>query len=182
MHLVSVTPIARHFPHALTELTRGIRIIERPTFVETNWRFWNLRPTEEEAIQERSHWLCIEREWDWLDHIVLSEMTDDLRTAMLGFQLWAPVGWDGLILDCWQVEEQHVLKVETVHLLEQYAVPLWARMLDIRKFDPAQVSPLVEGTLAAEESGLVPIVNPFHFLEIGFRPPLIIDVRGRCCG
>lgn len=169
MRLLSVTPIARRFPHALTELTRGIRVIERPIFAESDWRFWNLRRTEAEAIQQRSHWLCAERESSWPDHATLAQMADDLRTAMLGFQLWAPVGWDGLILDCWQLPNQQLLKVETVHLPEPYWAPLWARMLNIEKFDPAQLRSLVEGAIAAVDSGSVPLVNPFRFLEIGFQ-------------
>jgi hypothetical protein len=167
-HLVSVTPIARHWPHPLAALSRGIQIIERPIFNEVNWRFWNLRRTEEETVRERSHWLCIERECEWPDRALLKEMAEDIRTAMLGFQLWAPIGWDGLILDCWRTEEGS-LTVERVHRPEEYATPLWGRMLDLRKLDPAQLGLLVEGTLAAVESGCVPIVNPFRFLEIGLQ-------------
>ncbi len=169
MRLVSLTPIARCFPHALTEVTRGIRVIERPTFAEADWGFWNLRRTEKEAIHERSHWLCIERECDWPDRSVLGKMADDLRTAMLAFQLWAPIGWDGLILDCSALEGKDFLKVETAHLPEHYAVPLWARGIDLKRLDPVQLSPLIEGTLTAIESGFVPIVNPFQFLELGFQ-------------
>lgn len=168
MHLACVTPIARHWPHALGALTRGIQIIDRPTFNEVDWRFWNLRRTEEETLQKRSHWLCIERECGWTDHALLTKMADDLQTAILGFQLWAPIGWDGLILDCSRKTEGS-LTVERVHLPEQYEIPLWGRMLDIQKFDPAQLGLFVEGTLAAVESGCVPIVNPFRFLEIGFQ-------------
>jgi hypothetical protein len=172
MRLVSVTPISPSFPHALTELTRGIRIIERPTFAETNWRFWNMRRTDEEALLKRTHWLYIERESDWCNHKVLSDMADDLRTAMLGFQLWVPLGWDGLILDCRQVENHNSLSVERVHYAEQYAPPLWATTLDIGKFDPAEVPALVGGTFLAVESGIVPIINPFRFLEIGLQTAL----------
>lgn len=149
-------------------LSRGIQIVERPIFNEVDWRFWDLRRTEEEAVRERSHWLWIERECEWADHELLAEMAKDLRTAMLGFQLWASIGWDGLILDCWRTGEG-CLTVERVHRLEQYATPLWGRMLDLQKLDPAQLGPLVEGTLTAEESGCVPIVNPFQFLEIGLQ-------------
>lgn len=166
--LACVTPIARPWPHPLGELTRGIRIIDRPTFGEVDWRFWNLRRSDEEKVQKRSHWLCIESECDWIDHAVLNAMADDLRTAMLGFQLWAPIGWDGLILACSRTEESS-LTVEQVHLMEEYAIPFWGRNLDIRKLDPAELVLLVEGTLMADESGCVPIVNPFRFLEIGLQ-------------
>jgi hypothetical protein len=133
-----------------------------------DWRFWNLRRTEEETVQERNHWLCAERECQWTDHALLKQMAEELRTAMLGFQLWAPIGWDGLILDCWRTQEGS-LTVERVHRPEEYAAPFWGRMLDLRKLDPAQLGLLVEGTLAAVESGCVPIVNPFRFLEIGLQ-------------
>jgi hypothetical protein len=152
----------------LGALTRGIRIIDRPRFNETDWRFWNLRRTDEEKVQKRSHWLCIERECEWVDHALLNAMADDLRTAMLGFQLWAPLGWDGLILDCSRTQGSS-LTVERVHLVEEYAIPLWGRKLDIRKLDPTQLGPLVEGAITADESGCVPIVNPFRFLEIGLQ-------------
>ena len=168
MHLVSVTPIARHWPHPLRILTRGIQIVERPIFNEMDWRFWNLRRTDEQVVGERSHWLCLERECDWTDHALLNEMAEDLRTAMLAFQLWAPIGWDGLILDCWRTETGS-LTVERVHRPEEYAIPLWGKLLDLRKLDPAHLEILVEGTLAAEQSGCVPVINPFRFLEIGLQ-------------
>jgi hypothetical protein len=95
-------------------------------------------------------------------------MAEDLRTAMLGFQLWAPIGWDGLILDCRRSEDAS-LTVERVHRPEDYATPFWGRTLDLRKLDPAQLGLLVEGTLAAVESGCVQIINPFRFLEIGLQ-------------
>jgi hypothetical protein len=95
-------------------------------------------------------------------------MAEDLRTAMLGFQLWAPIGWDGLILDCQRTDEGS-LTVECVHRPEEYAAPLWGRRLDLRKLDPAGLGLFVEGTQAAVESGCVPILNPFRFLEIGLQ-------------
>jgi hypothetical protein len=51
--LVSVTPLPVRWPHAPGPVVRNISIIDRPTFGEENWRFWNLRRTEEEAIAER---------------------------------------------------------------------------------------------------------------------------------
>jgi len=167
-HLVSVTPIARHWPHPLRVLSRGIQIVDRPVFNEKDWRFWNLRRTEEETVRERTYWLCTERECQWTDHALLNQMAEELRTAMLGFQLWAPIGWDGLILDCSRTQEGS-LTVERVHRPEDYATPFWGRMLDLRKLDPAQLGFLAEGTLAAVDSGCVPIVNPFRFLEIGLQ-------------
>jgi len=166
--LVSITPIPRQWPHPLGRITREIQIIERPEFDEVDWRFWNLRRTEEEAVRERSHWLCIEHESEWIDHARLNAMADDLRTSMLGFQLWAPIGWDALILDCWRTNKGP-LTVVRVHVPEAYATPRWGTMLDLRRLDPEQLATLVEGTLNALESGCVPLVNPFRFLEIGLQ-------------
>jgi len=165
--LVSVTPLPVRWPHPIGPVTRNISIIDRPTFREENWRFWNLRRTEEEAIDARSHWLCIESEAEWNDHTILQTLADDLRTAVLGFQLWAPVGWAGFIIDC--AETHGGLTVELVHVPEGYAKPLWGRMLDIGKLDPGQLPALINGTFQAIESGAVPLVNPFRFLEIGFQ-------------
>ena len=161
IRLVSVTPLARRWPHELGELTRGIRIIERPTFSATDWRFWDLRRTEEETILGQSHWLSIESECEW-------NMADTLRAAMLGVQVWSPIGWHGLILDCIRTDEG-LLGVERVHKPERYAVPSWGRMIDLCKVDPLPLRCLVEGTLAADQSGCVPLVNPFRFFEIGLQ-------------
>ncbi len=165
--LVSVTPLPVGWPHAPGPVARNISIIDRPTFGEENWRFWNLRRTEEEAIAERTHWLCIEKEAEWNDHAILQTFADDLRTAVLGFQLWAPVGWAGFIIDCTEADGR--LTVERVHVPEGYAKPFWGRMLDIGKLDPRQLPILINGTFQAIESGAVPLVNPFRFLEIGFQ-------------
>lgn len=135
--LVSVTPLPVGWPHALGPAARNISIIDRPTFGEENWRFWNLRRTEEEAIAEQSHWLCIGKEAEWNDHAILQTLADDLRTAVLGFQLWAPVGWAGFIIDCTEAHSR--LTVERVHVPEGYAKPFWGRMLDIGKLDPRQL-------------------------------------------
>src|SRR5215475_11546427 len=62
LHLISVTPLARRWSHPFAELTRGIRIIERPIFNELVRDFWNLRRTEVTALKERNHWVCIDRQ------------------------------------------------------------------------------------------------------------------------
>jgi hypothetical protein len=77
----------------LREVTRGIRVVEKPVFDETDWRFWNLRGTEESDALERSHWLCIEEECEYHERDrVLTRIQIMLRNAMLGFQLWGPKG------------------------------------------------------------------------------------------
>jgi hypothetical protein len=81
--------------------------------------------------------------------------------------LWAPVGWAGFIIDC--AEAEGGLNVELVHVPEGYAKPFWGGMLDIKKLDPGQLPALIEGTLQAIESGMVPVVNSLRFLEIGLQ-------------
>jgi hypothetical protein len=178
MQLVSVTPVARTWPYAVTSLTRDIRIIDKPTFNEENWSFWNLRRTEAEAVRDRTHWLCVERECDRVDRALMPKMAEDLRDAMLGLQLWAPIGWDGLILNCSRREENGALTVERAQLPEAFAAPRWGQMLDLRMFDPAQLGTLVEGALVAAESRCAPVMNPFQFLELGFQMAMNHDRAG----
>src|SRR5205823_50710 len=45
----------------------------------------------------------------------------------------------------------------------------WGKMMSIEKLNPDELGPLVEGTLLAFESGSVPLINPFQFLEIGLQ-------------
>jgi hypothetical protein len=169
IRVASFTPIRVGWPHALMEITQGIRVIEKPTFNETNWKFWNLRRTDEEHVLGRTHWLCVEKECDWLDRAeVVNGLASDLRTAMLGFQLWAPKGWDGVIVDTVNANDG-ALNVERVHLAEAYPMSQWGKMLEIGKLDPARLAQFVEGTLTALASGSVPVINPFQFFEIGLQ-------------
>jgi len=78
-------------------VTRDIRITETPTFNEDNWPFWNLRESEERELG-RPHWLSIETECELHEKDkMIRRMEGMLRTAMLGFQLWVPKGWDGRV-------------------------------------------------------------------------------------
>jgi hypothetical protein len=153
--------------HPLREITRGIRIIEKPVFHETDWTIWNLRRTEESDALERSHWLCIEEECEYHERDqVLALIQTRLRTAMLGFQLWEPKGWDGIII---HAEVRKGLHVNSVGFAEPYPMLQWGKMVSTERLNPDSLSPLVEGTLAAFESGSVPLMNPFQFLEIGLQ-------------
>ncbi len=158
------TPLPVRWPFPLGGLTRDIRIVESPTFNEDNWRFWNLRASEEREL-ERPHWLAIETECELHEKDeAVSRMAGMLRTAMLGFQLWLPKGWDGLI-----IASDASRRIQDVFIPEAYPDSMWGRMMDANKLDPTVLGRVVEGTLEAFESGSVPVMNPFQFLEIGLQ-------------
>lgn len=149
-------------------MARGIRIIEKPVFKEDNWRFWDLRRTEEEKVLDRSHWLCIEEDCEWRQRdTVLNRLDDALRTATLGFQLWCLKGWDGLTINV-QVRDGE-MPVENVSCAEPYRASEWSKMMDLKTQDVAELGPLVEGVFALLESGAVRLINPLRFLEIGLQ-------------
>jgi hypothetical protein len=165
--VASFTPLRVKWPHALCTITRGIRIIDTPTFDEKDWSFWNLRRTDEEEVLQRSQWLCIESECEWYERAaVLKRSATTLRSTMLGFQLWEQKGWDGIIINAQCAD---TVRVENVSIAEPYPMSQWGKMMDVQKGNPAELGPLVEGTLQAFESASVPVVNPFQFLEIGLQ-------------
>jgi hypothetical protein len=117
---------------------------------------------------ERPHWLAIETECE-LDERdgAISRMEGMLRTAMLGFQLWVPKGWDGLI-----IASDASSRIQNVFIPEAYPDSKWGRMVEADKLDPTVLVRVVEGTLQAFESKSVPVINPFQFLEIGLQTAL----------
>ena len=149
-------------------LATGLKIGVAPEFVPTNWEGFNLRRSETEALSQSQHWLTVERECSFVNRSVLAEMADVLRSAMLGFQLWAPIGWSGVIVDCWKDDGER-FTVDHVHLCEGYATPRWTQALNVAQVSPESLPSLIQGTLTAIQSGFVPIVNPFRFLEIGLQ-------------
>ncbi len=158
------TPLPVRWPFPLGSLTRDIRVVESPTFNEDNWRFWNLRASEERQL-ERPHWLAIETECELHEKDeAVSRMADMLQTAMLGFQLWVPKGWSGLI-----IASNASRPIQNVFIPEAYPDSKWGRMVDADKLDPTVLGRVVEGTLQAFESESVPVINPFQFLEIGLQ-------------
>jgi hypothetical protein len=167
MRLASFTPLRVNWPHPLVSLPRGIRIIETPIFKENDWRVLNLRRTEEEIVLTRKHWLTVEVERDYVDHDALNQRSVLLRNAMLGFNVWAPKGWDGLVIDGRLTDSG--VAVERASFPEPYAASHWGKVIDLEKIDVSDLAVLVDGTLAAFESGVVRIVNPFQFLEIGLQ-------------
>ncbi len=134
--LVSMTPLPVRWPHALGPVTRNISIVDRPIFSEDDWRIWNLRRTEEEAIAELPHWLCIEKEAEWNDHVILQALADDLRTAVLGFHCGHRLG--GRLH--YRTEAHGRSTVELVHVPEGYAKPFWGRVLEYWKARSSSVA------------------------------------------
>lgn len=125
------TPLAVRWPFPLGTLTRDIQIVERPSFNEDNWRFWNLRPSEEREL-ERPHWLAIETECELHEKDEsVSRMAGMLRTAMIGFQLWLPKGWDGLI-----IASDASKRIQNVFFPEAYPDSRWGRMMERRAMNP----------------------------------------------
>lgn len=158
------TALPVRWPFPLGTLTRDIRIVETPIFNEDNWRSWNLRASEERQL-ERPHWLAIETECELHEKDeAITRMAGMLRTGMLGLQLWAPKGWDGLI-----IASEASRRIQNVFIQEAFPDSRWGRMMDAEKLDPTVLARVVEGALQAFESGSVPVINPFQFLEIGLQ-------------
>jgi hypothetical protein len=172
VHIVTIrvagfTPLRETWKHPSREITRGIHIVDRPVFEESDWTFWNLGRTEETEALERSHGLRVEEECEYHERDrVVERIQNTLRSAMLAFQLWAPKGRDGLAI---LSEVRDGLHVERVTFAEPYPMSQWGKMINTQTLNPDQLVPMVEGTLAAFESQSVPLINPFQFLEIGLQ-------------
>jgi len=70
--------------HPLCKITRSISVAEKPVFIEEDWRFHNLRGTEEEAL-ERSHWLQAESECESTDRsALLARLAAELNVILSG--------------------------------------------------------------------------------------------------
>lgn len=129
-----------------------------------------MRESEETAILEQSHWLCIEsqcaptRNRDSL----LQSMASVLRGAMLAFQIWAPKGWMGILVNS-ALRDDGTVSVINVCLPESYAVSRWANLLRVDNLSVDQLKILMVGTLSALESDSIPSRNPFQYLEIGLQ-------------
>jgi hypothetical protein len=116
--VASFTPLPVRWPHALGPLSGQISVVETPTFEESEWKtMFNLRGSEEREILESSHWLCIESDCKPLHnrHTLLNQLAPNLRTAMLGFQIWAPKGWTGIIVNS-EVTNDGIRKVLNANL------------------------------------------------------------------
>ena len=163
------TPLPVVWPHSLCAITRNIRIVDTPTFSENHWDLHDLRPSERATVLESGHWLCAEAECQWQEKAgVLSRLGFQLRNAMLGFQLWCPKGWDGIVIEA-ILTDAGAISVNGVELVEPYPMSRWSKMMDLGAADAVKLSPLVDGTLRAFESEAVRTINPFQLLEIGLQ-------------
>ena len=144
--------------------------MERPTFDEHEWqKMFNMRRSEQSAVLESAHWLAVEAECapDRHDTSLLEATANiEIRTAMLGFQIWCPKGWRAIIVNA-AYRENHTIGVNSV-FPEHYAESHWARLLRIDDQPSEELKPIIEGTLAALNGDSVP-VNPFQYLEIGLQ-------------
>jgi hypothetical protein len=131
---------------------------------------FNMRESEERGVLERSHWLCIDSECVPPDncHSLLQRSASDLRTAMLAFQIWAPKGWMGVIVNS-ELTSDGLRRVVDVKIAEPYAVRPWANLLKIDNLSVDELKTLIDGALSALQSESVLSRNPFQYLEIGLQ-------------
>jgi hypothetical protein len=87
---------------------------------------------------------------------------------MLGFQIWAPKGWSGLIVNS-ELMDDGSRRVVTVARPEPYAVSRWAQLLKIDDLAVNDLKALIAGTLSALESESVACRNPFQYFELGLQ-------------
>jgi hypothetical protein len=158
--VASYTPLAVRWPHALGRLASRISIVDRPTFDEKEWqKIFNLRAREQKVVLESPHWLMAEAECPPDRHgaSLLSATTEDVRSAMLGFQIWCPKGWTGIIVNA-RRRENDTLGVESVSFPEGYAQSRWAHGLRLDDKPQDELGAIIQGTLTALKSNSVP--NP----------------------
>jgi hypothetical protein len=169
--VASFTPLPVRWPHALGNLTPRISVVERPTFDENEWqKIFNMRRSEQATVLESPHWLKAEAECPLDRHggSLLRKTAEEIRNAMLGFQIWRPKGWAGIIVNA-RDRENGTLGVESVSFPESYAHLEWVRLLGVNDQQPEDLGRFIEGTIAALGAESVPAKNPFQYLEIGLQ-------------
>jgi hypothetical protein len=93
------------------------------------------------------------------------QSAEDLRSAMLAFQIWAPKGWTGTIINAEFTEGS--LKVANVLCPEPYVTTRWGNVLSLKNLSVAELGKLIDGVRSAIEGDSAEIRNPFQYLEIG---------------
>ena len=158
------------WPYSLGAITRRVSVVERPTFDENEWkRVFNLRGSEERYILQTTHWLCIESDGEQYDASMrLTESATDLRTAMLAFQIWAPKGWMGTIINA-ELTDAGSLRVANVQRPEPYATTRWGELLSLKNLSVEELGKLIDGVRSAIEAESTESRNPFQYLEIGLQ-------------
>jgi hypothetical protein len=147
-----------------------VSVVDRPTFAENEWnRIFNLRRSEESNILQATHWLSIETRGEQYDlNALLARSADDLRTAMLAFQIWAPKGWPGTIINTERTETGS-LKVESVRCAEPYVTTRWGDALSLKNLLVSELGCLIDGVQSALDLPSAESKNPFQYLEIGLQ-------------
>jgi len=131
---------------------------------------FNMRGSEETTVLENHHWLCIESECEppHNEHSLGQDLAGDLRSAMLAFQIWAPKGWEAIIVTT-TIADGGSIRVLTVSFPEHYAVTRWARRVRVDDLLVDELRAIIDGTLWALDSDSVTANNPFQYLEIGLQ-------------
>ena len=154
--VASFTPLPVWWPHPPGPLSRGVSVVERPVFDESEWKkMFNMRGSEETTILKTVHWLCIESpcEPPHNEHSLWQVLAADLRSAMLAFQIWAPKGWTGIIVNT-TITDGGPIRVLTVSFPEHYALTRWAQRISVDDLSTAELKTIIDGTLWALGSGL----------------------------
>ena len=169
--LASFTPLPVKWPHPTGTFARHVSIVSRPTFVEKEWKtIFNMRRSEERTVLEAPFWMCVERECEppHNQHSLLQETAEDVRTAMLGFQIWMPKGWSAVIVNS-EENQDGTWRVVTASFPESYFLSQWAKHLRVDARPVEELALIIEGVFVADESAAVSAKNPFQYLEIGLQ-------------
>ena len=144
---------------------------------------FDMRESEERDVLEKSHWMCIESECTppCNKDSLLQSSASDLRAAMLAFQIWAPKGWMGLIINA-ESTSDGLRRVANVQFAEPYGVCPWASLVKIDNLFVDELKALIDGTLSALRSESIPSRNPFQYLEIGLQTAVIMVRLARFSG
>lgn len=169
--VASFTPLSVKWPYTPGTLSPRVSIVAKPAFEEKDWKtLFDLRRSEENAVLEVNHWMCVERDSGPHHdaHVWLQKTTEEVRTAMLGFQIWCPKGWSGLIVNSEYIAGS-ALSVKGVSFPEPYFLSAWSKLLNVEEQPAAELSRIIDGTFVALESQAVGARNPFQYLEIGLQ-------------
>jgi hypothetical protein len=168
--VASFTPLPVAWPHPLGVITQRVSVIDRPTFDEDDWqRMFNLRGSDVRAILQTTHWLSVESDGEQYGaRKRLPKSATELRNAMLAFQLWAPKGWTGIIINA-DSTDAGSLKVDSVQCPEPYVKTEWGNFLSLKHLPVAELGKLIDGVCAAMEADSAESHNPFQYLEIGLQ-------------
>ena len=169
--VASFTPLPVKWPHAVGPLSSRVSIVARPTFDEKEWKtMFNMRRSEEQAVLQVPHWMCVEKDSGPYHnpHSWLQKTGEDVRTGILGFQIWCPKGWSAIIVNS-EHGSDGALRVVTVSFPESYVLSEWSNLVKVEDQPLEELARIIDGTFAALESEATSVKNPFQYLEIGLQ-------------